>query len=80
MLYLENDQTVRSAGSQVNDLEKLLTHPRDRQEMEAAYATAKAQVAALVDRNGREVVMGWLMRGLPSDIAARAKADHAAQN
>jgi stage II sporulation protein D len=80
VLYLANDATSHSAVSQASDLEQVLTHPRDRQEMEAGYSAAKVQVAALVNGNGRDTVMGWLLRGLPSDIAVKTKMPHPAQN
>jgi stage II sporulation protein D len=78
VLYLANDATGRLA--QVANLEQVLTHARDRQEMEAGYSAAKAQVAALVNGNGRDTVMGWLVRGLPSDIAVKARTPQSTQN
>jgi stage II sporulation protein D len=41
---------------------------QDRQRAEHAYASAKARVAALVNRYGETAVLGWLARGLPDEV------------
>jgi stage II sporulation protein D len=46
-------------------LEQLLLAPQSREEMEQAYRAVRARVEALVARYGREIVLGWVERGLP---------------
>ncbi len=46
--------------------------PTSEAEMRQSYRSAQARVRALVDRHGRDAVMGWLERGLPGFAASEA--------
>lgn len=48
------------------NIEATLQRPRNREEMERAYAAAYATVAHLIEQNGRSTVIDWLGRGLPA--------------
>ena len=52
---------------------------QDRERAQKAYISAKARVAALIDRYGETAVLGWLVRGLPADVR-NSSASKAATN
>jgi stage II sporulation protein D len=62
VLYLADP--ARPAGdARVEDQD--LQRARTRAEMDRAYQAARSRVAQLVERHGRETVLGWLTSGMP---------------
>ncbi|HWQ03529.1 MAG TPA: SpoIID/LytB domain-containing protein, partial [Candidatus Nitrosotenuis sp.] len=49
------------------ELERMLEAPPSRAEMDRAYRAARARVLLLIQKYGREAVIGWLERGLPRE-------------
>jgi stage II sporulation protein D len=66
-LALYYDGAPHAAGRTMSDeaMESALEHPRDAAEQQAAYAAARARVAALIREHGKEAVLGWLAGGAP---------------
>ena len=63
------------------EVEAVLRQPRNREEMQKAYAAAQSRVAALMQERGKETVLGWLSGGIPGDVrgsssGSGATADH----
>ncbi len=54
----------------IDQMESILEHSQKRDEMEKAYAAARARVAFLVREHGKETVLGWLSRGIPRSVTA----------
>jgi stage II sporulation protein D len=68
VLYLSqpNGSTKAQGGFASDDaLNKALHAPTSEAEMRGAYTEARARVAAMVAKNGREGVIQWLQEGLP---------------
>ena len=80
VLYLADDRKAPSSEMAADQMEAMLTHPRDRQQMELAYEAVHHRIATLVQRDGKDTVMSWLTRGLPSDIASPIRFSQASQN
>ncbi len=61
-----NSRAIPQEPVSMNDaaIEAALQHPEDRQSLERAYTAARARVAQLINRNGRETVLQWLSTGL----------------
>jgi stage II sporulation protein D len=69
VLFLSNahDGTVGDVAMTDEQMEAVLRQPRNRDEMQTAYAAAQKRVAALVQERGKETVLGWLSGGIPGD-------------
>ena len=53
---------------QMVQMEETLKHPDTRENSERAYASAHRVVATLARQRGKQVLLGWLRDGLPSDV------------
>jgi stage II sporulation protein D len=49
-------------------LERSLRAPQSEEEMRRAYAQARALVAQLAEKHGRDTLLGWVQQGLPPDV------------
>jgi stage II sporulation protein D len=70
VLYLSNT-SVRESTDDSMTLEQMETNLEKSQkldEVEKAYAAARARVASLVREHGKDKVLGWLSRGIPRSI------------
>jgi stage II sporulation protein D len=63
-----NGGTVASVAMTDGQMEAVLRQPRNRDEVQKAYAAAQSRVVALVQERGKETVLGWLSGGVPGDI------------
>ncbi len=65
-------ETTHEAGTPmtIEQMETILEHSQKRDELEKAYAAARARVAELVREHGMETVLGWLSRGIPRSITS----------
>jgi stage II sporulation protein D len=80
VLFLSNPGAGATAGVAMTDeqMEAVLRQPRNRDEVKKAYASAQSRVAALVQERGKEIVLGWLSGGIPSDVLAASSGSVAA--
>jgi len=69
-LYLSNSAAPETTSSSmtVEEIEQILRQRDTREDMDRAYASAHAVVAALVREHGKQAVLGWLSGGLPGDL------------
>jgi stage II sporulation protein D len=69
VLFLSNAHGGAAGDAAMTDaqIEAVLRQPRNRDEMQKAYAAAQKRVAALVQERGKETVLGWLSDGIPGD-------------
>ncbi|HXA84011.1 MAG TPA: SpoIID/LytB domain-containing protein [Candidatus Dormibacteraeota bacterium] len=66
VLYLaEPKQNVAPVTMAEKAMEASLQHPADRQTLEKTYAAARTKVVQMIQKNGRDTVLGWLSSGLP---------------
>jgi stage II sporulation protein D len=80
-LYLAEGETRATHRLLPADkMESALHNPQSREQMQEAYAAAKAAVAGLVMKYGRSEVIGWLSRGIPADALASFSAGKATQH
>jgi hypothetical protein len=79
VLYLSNPNATADAAIAMTDeqIEAVLRQPRNRDEMQKAYATAQSRVAALVQERGKETVLGWLGSGIPGDVRGSSSGSSA---
>jgi len=49
-------------------MENVLRQSQKREEVEKAYRSAQSRVAALIQQNGKEAVLGWLSGGIPREV------------
>ncbi|MGA8073484.1 MAG: SpoIID/LytB domain-containing protein [Candidatus Acidiferrales bacterium] len=70
VLYLSNASARESADGSMTlqQMEAILEKSQKRDEVEKAYAAARARIASLVREHGKETVLGWLSRGIPRSI------------
>jgi stage II sporulation protein D len=70
VLFLSNPDAAMTAAAGMTDeqIEAVLQQPRNRDEVQRAYAAAQSRVALLIKEHGKETVLGWLSAGIPSDI------------
>ena len=70
VLFLSSKKSAESETLLMNDIqvETILRHPAKREEVENAYRSAQMRVAALIQQNGKEAVLGWLSSGIPREI------------
>ena len=53
-------------------IEAVLRHPGNRDEVQKAYAAAESRVAGLVQERGKGTVLGWLGGGIPGEVGGRS--------
>jgi stage II sporulation protein D len=80
VLYLSShsfDGAAQAAGNYATgdsmtlaQMETILEKSQKRDEVEKAYAAARARVASLVREHGKATVLGWLSRGIPRSVSA----------
>jgi stage II sporulation protein D (peptidoglycan lytic transglycosylase) len=58
----------------VSSLENALRAPQSEQELRVAYADARARVAELAEKHGKDVLLDWIQSGLPPDLLAHGSA------
>ena len=70
VLYLSNPNAAEAVSVSITDeeVEAALRNPKNREEVQKAYAAAQGRVAALVQSYGKETVLGWLSSGIPGDV------------
>jgi len=71
VLYLSAPGKValtQAAAADTAALERSLRAPQSEEEMRKAYAQARALVAQLAEKHGREALLAWVQQGLPPDI------------
>jgi hypothetical protein len=72
VLEFESDshslQPLEDISSEMQRVETILESPRSRAELERAYAAARNRVRLMIKQFGRDVVIGWLERGMPSEV------------
>jgi stage II sporulation protein D len=80
VLFLSNSNGAGTATAAMTDeeIEAVLQQPRDREEVQKAYAAARSRVAALVQERGKETVLGWLGGGIPGDVRGNSGGSGAA--
>jgi stage II sporulation protein D len=74
VLFLSNTGAAGTAAVGMTDeqIEAVLRQPRNRDEVQKAYAAAQSRVAGLVQERGKETVLGWLGGGIPGDVRGRS--------
>jgi stage II sporulation protein D len=79
VLYLSNPNATADAAIAMTDeqIEAALRQPRNRDEVQKAYAAAQSRVAALVQERGKETVLGWLGSGIPGDVRGSSSGSSA---
>jgi hypothetical protein len=84
VLYLADENRRPAASPELSPeaTELALGNPQDQsyQQMQKAYASARATVARLVARWGKAEVMGWLSRGIPAGALASRSSSQTAQH
>jgi stage II sporulation protein D len=80
VLFLSNESlaTTADAAMSYEQMEAVLRQPRNRDEVKRAYASAQSRAAALVQERGKEIVLGWLSGGIPSDVLGGSSGSVAA--
>jgi stage II sporulation protein D len=70
VLFLSNPNATGTTAVALTDeqIEAVLRQPRNRDEVQKAYAAAQSRVAALIEERGKETVLGWLSGGIPGDV------------
>ena len=52
----------------IAEIEQILRHGDNRENMQKAYASAQKIVAALIQQRGKQAALAWLSTGLPADV------------
>jgi stage II sporulation protein D len=70
VLFLSSANRGGAAPVAMTDeqMEAVLRQPRNRDEVQKAYAAAQRRVATLVQEHGKETVLSWLGDGIPGDV------------
>lgn len=70
VLFLSNRGSAATGAVAMTDeqIEAVLRQPRNRDEVQKAYAAAESRVAVLVGERGKQIVLGWLSSGIPRDV------------
>jgi stage II sporulation protein D len=70
VLFLSNPNATGTTAVTLTDeqIEAVLGQPRNRDEVQKAYAAAQSRVAVLMQERGKETVLGWLSGGIPGDV------------
>ena len=77
VLYLTSAHTSSASATKpidVSSLETMLGAPQSEQDLRAAYIQARARVAQLAQKYGKDALMQWVQNGLPPDLLATAGA------
>lgn len=77
VLYLTSPHTSSASATKpidVSSLEIMLGAPQSEQDLRAAYIQARARVAQLAQKYGKDALMQWVQNGLPPDLLATAGA------
>ncbi len=61
----------RGEFADTSELERALAAPRNRAQLESAYAAARARVGALIEGHGRKQVLYWAANGLATEEVRR---------
>jgi stage II sporulation protein D len=74
VLFLSNTGAAGAAAVRMTDeqIEAVLRHPGNRDEVQKAYAAAESRVAGLVQERGKGTVLGWLGGGIPGEVGGRS--------
>jgi stage II sporulation protein D len=75
VLYLTapNQPANAVVGSvDVSSLENSLRAPQSEQELRSAYAGARARIAELAQKHGKDALLDWVQNGLPPDLLAHS--------
>jgi len=69
VLYLSGPAApAKTTAGDVAALERSLRVPRSEQELRNAYTEARARVAQLAERHGKDALLEWVQQGLPAGI------------
>jgi stage II sporulation protein D len=70
VLYFSNSSAaeVAAAPISIDRIEEILNRGGSRENTEMAYVSAQKIVTALMQRFGKETVLGWLSAGLPAKV------------
>jgi stage II sporulation protein D len=70
VLCLSNPNSADAPPTAMNDeqVEGVLREPRNREDVQKAYAAAQSRVAALMQTYGKETVLAWLSGGIPGEV------------
>jgi stage II sporulation protein D len=70
VLFLASPNATETAAVSLTDeqIEAVLRQPRNRDEVQKAYAAAQSRVAGLIQERGKETVLSWLGGGIPGDV------------
>lgn len=70
VLVISNDSAQGPETPELTDdqIEAVLRHPANREEVQKAYAAAASRVSVLMQHYGKESVLGWLSAGIPRDV------------
>ena len=82
VLALSNESAQVAATPEMTDgqMEAVLRHATNRQEVQKAYARAASRVSGLIERYGKEAVLGWLSAGIPRDVESAVGREPASTN
>jgi stage II sporulation protein D len=82
VLFLSNSNGAGTAAAAMTDeeIEAVLRQPRNREEVQKAYAAAQSRVAGLIEERGKEIVLGWLSGGIPGDVLRNSGGSGAASH
>jgi stage II sporulation protein D (peptidoglycan lytic transglycosylase) len=70
VLFLSNSNGAGTVAGAMTDeeIETVLRQPRNREEVQKAYAAAQSRVTRLIEERGKETVLGWLSGGIPGNV------------
>ena len=80
VLSKESGQVGATAEMTDGQIEAVLRQPANRQEVQKAYAAAASRVSALMQKYGKEAVLGWLSAGIPRDVRTAVGSEPASTN
>lgn len=71
VLYFSNPSAAEAAASplSIDRIEEILKRGGSQEDTRRAYASAQRIVTALMQRYGKETVLGWLSGGVPAEVA-----------
>lgn len=70
VLYLSSPNASASQTVSLSDeqIERILSDPKNREDVQKAYVAAQSRVAMLIQTNGKQAVLSWLSSGIPGDV------------
>ena len=82
VLFLSNSNGAGTAAAAMTDeeVETVLRQPRNREEVQRAYAAALSRVTGLIEERGKETVLGWLSGGIPGNVRGNFDGSGAASH